>query len=86
MTAGTNKNLNKIKTTNDNKNKSTKLNETIAVNLSNRFYIKETTNTDATCCNNVPYDKKNYKKKRNLEKTSNNECLEKLQINDDFNE
>ena len=47
MAAEKNQNLNKIKTTNDCDNKSTKLNEAIAVNLSNKVYNKETTNTDA---------------------------------------
>ena len=61
------------------KKKSTKLNEAIAVNLSNRFYNKETTNMGATSCNDVPYDEKKCKKKRNLKKATNNECLEKLQ-------
>ena len=40
------------------KKKSTKLNEAIAVNLSNRFYNNENTNMDATSCDDVPMMKK----------------------------
>ena len=74
MAAEKNQNLNKIKPTNDCENKSTKLNQVIGVNLSYEVYNKEITNTDAISCNNIPYDKKIYEKKRKNAQNNANNC------------
>ena len=62
MATENNQNLNKIIPTNDCANKSTQLNDAIAVNLSNKVHNKETTNTDAISCNDVPFDEKTMKR------------------------